>query len=100
MKSIIVDGRFFRSVRAFAEAVKIPYNKVLLEHVHAGGRPYFFNGHFVRLATELEAATLEPGDYASSVTTPALEGIQRRAGGPLITRPVTVGISTNWGDRA
>lgn len=97
MKSIIVNGRFYRSVRAFAEAANIEYQKVIIAHSHSGGRPYFFEGLSIRLATEEEAEGGVNGDFIGSRVENAARPRVFRVGS-LIPRPITSGISTNWGD--
>lgn len=96
MKSIIVDGRFYRSVRAYAEASGTEYHRIIIAHVHAGGSPYFFQGQSVRLATEAEAESCANGDNVDIVPRAAV--VSARSFGPLIPHPITCGIGSNWGN--
>lgn len=96
MRSIIVDGRFYRSVRAYAEASGEEYHQIMAEHVKSSGGVYFFRGHKIRRATEEEAQTSSNGELVREFIS-AGSIREDRKGGPLIPFPVTSGIGTTWG---
>lgn len=99
MKSIVVDNRLFRSIKAYADESGHEYHRIMFMHINSGGSPYFFEGHHVRLATEEEVSVYEPGDYITRSRKGDGVGVSSyRSGGPLIRKPITSGISTNWGD--
>lgn len=97
MKSIIVNGRFYRSVRAFAEAADIEYSRIIIAHSHSGGRPYFFEGLSIRLATDEEAEDGVNGGYIGLRHESAVRVKPIRVGA-LIPHPITSGVSANWGN--
>lgn len=95
MKSIIVDGRFYRSVRAYAEATGEVYHQIMTEHIKSSGGIYFYRGHKIRRATEEESQVGTNGALVREFKE-SRENTSR-IGGPLIRYPITSGISTNWG---
>ena len=97
MKSIIVNGRFYRSVRALAEAADIEHQRIIIAHSHSGGRPYFFEGLSIRLATDEEAEGGVNGNYVTVRHESAVRVKPIRVGA-LIPHPITSGIGANWGN--